>query len=197
MLGTLHKIIRVFLVVTPIIIFGWLAAKDIAPSGKIAAAYDMQKETPFISKLYPKDRVSGAVAAGDVIFYREILAEPVYFDLKPNGSFDKVAVTIKYENSGAAPLKIGGLINKDAWAFDWRNLPQSNGRWVSQTEIFDFDKLIPEGKKYRIGLSSAGAESGDIRIGEVKVLFVRPELDAKGVVNKIIEGMVWRVNKVF
>jgi hypothetical protein len=108
-----------------------------------------------------------------------------------------VAVTVKYKNSGTTPIKIGGLINKTAWAFDWRGLPPTGGKWQSQTEFFDFSELVPEGKKYRLGFSTAEIRAEKVAISEIKVLFIRPELDEKGAVNKIIDGIIWRVNKIF
>lgn len=197
MLSVLHKIIRVALVVIPIFIFGWLTVKEIVPSGKVLASYDMQQETPFISKLYPKDRVSEIGAGADGGLSRSFLAEPVYFDLAPNDKFEKVAVTIKYKNSGTVPAKIGALIDKAAWSFDSRELASTGRKWRTQTEIFDFSKMAAEGKKYRIGFFAAGMPSGQIEVGEIKVLFVRPELDEKGIVNKILDGITWRMNKIF
>ena len=197
MLSILHKIIRAALIIVPIFAFGWLSYKEIAPSGKVAAAYDMRQETPFVSKLYPKDRVSESYQSANGDFYRTFLAEPVYFDLKPSGQFENVAVTIKYKNSGAVPIKMGGLINKTVWAFDWRDLPPTGKAWKTQTEIFDFAKLVPEGKKYRLGFSASEMQADQASISEVKALFIRPELDEKGVVNKLLEGIVWRMNKIF
>jgi hypothetical protein len=197
MLPALHKIIRTALIIFPIFVFGWLGYKEIAPSGKVAVVYDMQREMPFISKLYPKDRVSESYQDVDGDFYRTFLSEPVYFDLKPSGQFEKVAVTVKYKNGGAAPVKMGGLINKTAWAFDWRDLPPTGGKWQNRTEFFDFSELIPEGNKYRLGFSASEMQADQVAIGEVKALFVRPELNGKGTANKLLEGFVWRMNKIF
>lgn len=197
MLSVFHKIIRSILIVIPIVILGWLSYKEIAPSGKVTANYDMRRETPFISKLYPKDRVSGAYQGTDGGFHRVFLAEPVYFDLKPNDNFERVAVTVKYKNSGAMPIKMGGLINEAAWAFDWRDLPPTGGKWKNQTEFFDFSKLIPEGSKYRFGFSVEGMRTEQIALDGIEVLFARPELGGKEIVNKILEGISWRVNKIF
>lgn len=197
MLASFHKIIRVFLIIIPIFVLGWLVAKEIVPSGKLEAAYDMQRETPFISKLYPKDRISEAQEDVDGNFYRIFLSEPVYFDLKPNDSFEKVAITIQYKNSGPESVKFGSLRNKEIWAFDWRNLPSTGEGWQSKTEFFDVAEIIPEDDKYRFGFSAAGIQPGFFSVSDIKVLFVRQELDEKGIVNKILEGIIWRFNRLF
>ena len=79
-------------------VLGWLAWKKLVPSGSMEAVYGMSKESPFISKLYPKDRVSDAKRDEDN-YYRAVLAEPVYFNLKPSGDFDEARVLIKYKYS--------------------------------------------------------------------------------------------------
>ncbi len=196
MLKILHKIIRFFLIITPIFVLGWLTVKEIVPSGRAAATYDMRRETPFISKLYPKDRVSGVLLDADDEFYRTLLDEPVYFDLSPSDNFLEVAVTIKYKNAGRMPLKFGGLINKDIWAFDFRDLPPTEGALQTKTEIFDFSKLVPEGKKIRFGFSAPEFKRGDIEIYKVKALFIRKPLTEKETANKILDAIIWRLNKI-
>jgi hypothetical protein len=196
MFESLHKFIRVILIFAPIVVLGWLTVKEIVPSGRAAATYDMRRETPFISKLYPKDRVSEIQEDADHEFYRALLDEPVYFDLNPSDNFLEVAVTIKYKNTGRTPFKFGGLINKDLWAFDWRDLPPTEGALQTKTEIFNFSKLVPEGKKIRFGFSAPGLETSDIEIYKIKALFVRKPLTEKEVANKILDAIIWRLNKI-
>lgn len=196
MFKSLHKFIRVILIFIPIITLGWLIIKEIVPSGRAAATYDMRRETPFISKLYPKDRVSGIQEDVDHEFYRTLLDEPVYFDLSPSDNFLEVAVTIKYKNAGRAPFKFGGLINKDLWAFDWRDLPPTAGALQTKTEIFNFSKLVSEGKKIRFGFSAPELGAGDIEIYKIKALFIRKSMTEKEIVNKVLDAIIWRLNKV-
>lgn len=196
-LDILRKVIRAILIITPIITLGWLVVKEIVPSGRAAATYDMRRETPFISKLYPKDRVSEIQEDADREFYRTLLDEPIYFDLNPSDNFLEVAVTIKYKNSTNEPLKFGGLINKDLWAFDWRDLPPTEGALQTKTEIFDFSKLVPEGRKFRFGFSAPGFVPGDLEIYKIKALFIRKPLSEKETVNKILDAVIWRLNKLF
>lgn len=194
-LNILHKVTRFILIVIPILILGWLTFKKIVPAGKMEATYDMRRETPFISKLYPKDRVSEAIRGVDGDYYRILQAEPVYFDLKPNTQFEKVSVTIKYR--AEMPLKIGGLLNKKDWLFDWRDLKSGDEKWQTQTEVFDFSKLAPEGQKFRFGFSTPKFLPGQVEISEIKVIFERKPLTEKEVVNKILDAVVWRVNRLF
>jgi hypothetical protein len=197
MLSFLHKTIRAFLIITAIVVFGWLSVKAITPGGRLAAAYNMEKESPFISKLYPKNRVSEILRDADNAAYRKLLAEPVYFDLAPNDRFEQIAVSIKYKNIGQPPLKFGGLINKGSWAFDFRELPPTGAEPRTITEIFDFSKLAPEGRKYRFGFSAPGLRAGDAEIFKIEALFTRKPLTEKEAANKILDAIVRRLNIIF
>lgn len=191
-----HKFIRVILIFFPIVTLGWLVMKEINPSGRMEAVYDVWHESPFISKLYPKDRISGIKQDADNEPYRIFIREPVYFDLKPNDNFLEVAVTIKYKNASTEPLKFGGLINKEAWAFDWRELPPTEGALQTKTEIFEFKKLVPEGQKFRFGFSAPGFMANDVEIYKIKALFIREPLTEQEAANKILDAIIWRLNKV-
>lgn len=195
--SVLHKFIRAVLIIIPILVLGWLGVNKLVPSGRMEAVYDMKKETPFISKLYPKDRVSEIKKIVNGDFYRSILVEPVYFDLKPNNQFEKVAITLKYKISGQTTLKMGGLINKKDWLFDFRELGARGNKWQSQTEIFDFSKLVSEGNNFRFGFSASEIKSGQIEISEMKVVFERNQLTPKEVINKILDAVAWRLNNIF
>jgi hypothetical protein len=197
MLSFLHKTIRTFAIIAVIVVFGWLSVKAITPGGRLAATYDMARETPFISKLYPKDRVSGILRDADNIPYRTLLREPVYFDLDPIDHFEQVAVTVKYKNLSESPLKFGGLGSKELWSFDFRELPPTGAEPRTVTEIFDFSKLAPEGRKFRFGFSMPGVENGDAEIFAIEALFTRKPMTEKEVVNKILDAVVKRLNIIF
>ncbi|MBU1146640.1 hypothetical protein KKD80_03795 [Patescibacteria group bacterium] len=189
-----HKFIRVILIFIPIITFGWLAAKAIAPNGRMEATYDMARESPFVSKLYPKDRVSEIKQDADQEVYRVLKDEPVYFDLSPNSNFSEVAVTIRYKNSRDVPFKFGGLADKDSWVFDFRELPPTAGALQTKTEIFELGKLSPEGKKFRFGFSAPGFLAGDIQIYKIRALFIRKPMTEKEVANRVLEEIIERLN---
>jgi hypothetical protein len=197
MLSFLQKTIRVFLIFTPIIVLGWLAANEINLGGRMEAVYDTRHDSPFISKLYPKDRVSDIQFDADNEPYRTFLDEPVYFDLNPIGSFEQVAVTVEYRNANVKPFKFGGLGSVESWSFDFRDLPPTKGALQTTTEIFDFKKLAPEGKKFRFVFSAPGIPSGDIEIYKIKALFLRPPLTEQDAANKILEALTSRLNKIF
>lgn len=196
MLSFWHKFIRTILIFIPIITLGWLSVKAIVPSGRMEAVYDMRRESPFISKLYPKDRISAAEKDIDGGNYRTILCEPVYFDLSPNSNFSEVAVTIKYKNSSDTPIKFGGLANKDSWAFDFRELPPTEGALQTKTEIFELGKLSPEGKKFRFGFSAPELQAGDIMIYKIRALFIRKSMTEEEIANKVLEEIIERLNKI-
>lgn len=197
MYSVLQKIIRAILIFIPLVVLGWLVIKEVVPSGKVEAVYDMRRETPFISKLYPKDRVSEVQrdASGD--FYRTFLFEPVYFDLKSSDKFEKVTLTVRYKNKGLVPLKMGPLVNKSDWLFDWRDFSDGAVGWQTKKEVFEFSKLAPEGQKFRFGFSVPGLPAGTVEISEIKTLFERKPLAEKEIVNKILDAVAWRLNRLF
>lgn len=197
MLSFLQKTIRVFLIFTPIIVLGWLVSKEINVGGKMEAVYDMRHDSPFVSKLYPKDRVSDITLDADNVPYRTFFDEPIYFDLSPIGSFEQVAVTVEYRNSNEKSFKFGGLGSVESWSFDFRDLPPTAGALQTQTEIFYFNKLAPEGKKFRFAFSASGIPSGDIEIYKIKALFLRSPLSDQEAVNKVLEALTSRLNKIF
>ncbi len=160
------------------------------------AVYDMRHESPFVSKLYPKDRVSEIKQDADREFYRVLKDEPVYFDLSPNSNFSEVAVTIRYKNSRDVPLQFGGLANKDSWTFDFRELPPTAGALQTKTEIFELGKLTPEGKKFRFGFSAPDFSEGEIKIYKIRALFLRKPMTEKEVANKVLEKIIERLNTI-
>jgi len=191
----LHKLICLLLIIIPIFVMGWLVANKLAPSGKAEAVYDMRRETPFISKLYPKDRVSEVKIREGGGFYRSLSAESVYFDLKPSASFEKVSVTIKYKIIDGAGLRIGGLGDKRDWLFDFRNLAAGEG-WRTQTEIFDFSKMAQEGGKFRFVFSVSGTERDGAEISEIRAVFERKRMTLKGAINKILDAVARKINRL-
>ncbi|OGF21179.1 hypothetical protein A2316_03465 [Candidatus Falkowbacteria bacterium RIFOXYB2_FULL_38_15] len=190
----LHKLIRIFLILFLVFVLGWLAWKKLVPSGSMEAVYGMSKESPFISKLYPKDRVSDAKRDEDN-YYRAVLAEPVYFNLKPSGDFDEARVLIKYKYLGEGDLKFGGLINKENWSFDFVEMPRTEkGEWGALTANFNLSDLVKEKENFRFMFSSPELISGQLEIDEVRVVFEREIMTFGEMISKIIEAIKWRMN---
>ncbi len=92
---------------------------------------------------------------------------------------------------------MGGLVNKKDWLFDWRDLSSGTSGWQTQKEVFEFSKLVLEGQKFRFGFSAPGLRSGQVEISEIKVLFERKPLTGKEAIDKILDAVMWRLDKLF
>lgn len=159
--------------------------------------YDMKKESPFISKLYPKDRVSGIKEDELGDFYREAIDEPIYFNLKPNSDFKEVQILVKYKFTGDSSLRLGGFVDKKNWAFDFFDMPKTKeDEWGTIMVKFDLSKLARERENYRFMFSAPGLASGKLAISEIKVDFWREPMTFKEAMIKIWEGIKWRMKGV-
>ena len=195
MYSFLHKLIRVILIIFLVFILGWLTYKKLSPSGEFQSAYDMKKESPFISKLYPKNRVSDVVK-GEDITYREALTEPIYFNLKPPGEFLKVKINIKYQYGEGNNLKFGGLANRGKWAFKLYDIEKTeNNEWGEEDFVFDFNELVKERDYFRFMFSSPELKKGELKIDNIETVFMKEKMTLQDMVNKIIEAIKWRLKK--
>jgi hypothetical protein len=155
----------------------------------------MKKESPFISKLYPKDRVSQAERGENDNYYRVILDEPVYFNLKPNSDFKEARILVRYKFIGKGNLKLGGLVNKQNWAFDFVEMPGTKkDEWSALAAEFDLSKLVKEKENFRFMFSAPELSSGQLTIGEIKVEFRRESMTFREATDKIVDAVMQKIN---
>ena len=125
------RIILWSLAVFIIAVFVYLA---IVPSGEIEYNFDFNKESGFIGKLKPKERVE----FGDKKFRNKIVANPVYFNLYTPRLFETAELEIKYKNKGDIPLvEAGVLVDNVSWNYDLKPV---------QNKLIDQLSLVWENK---------------------------------------------------
>jgi len=195
MYSLLHKLIRVVLVFSLVFVLGWLTWKKLVPFGSMETVYNMNRESPFISKFYPKDRVSD-VKIDENNYYRVVLAEPIYFNLKPSGEFKEARISVRYKFTGEGDLKFGGLVNKENWAFNFIEMPSTEKtEWGTLTANFNLSDLVKEKENFRFMFSAPELISGQLEVDEVRVVFKREAMTFGEMVGKIAEAIKWKLNQ--
>jgi hypothetical protein len=113
----LNRIIKIritlwLLLITVIFVLFYLA---ISPLGKITYSYNFKKDSDFIGRLTPNDRVE---KTGNLNM--KIIGDPVYFSLRTPRTFDKGRLILKYRTSANLPpvIEAGVLADKNIWRYD-------------------------------------------------------------------------------
>lgn len=110
----LYKI-RIILWTALLFIIACLLYLAIMPGGEKTYSYDFINKSFFISKLSPNERLA---SSGDKIL-NNILANPVYFNLKTPRKYDQAEITLKYKNIANTPnIEAGVLADKKIWRYD-------------------------------------------------------------------------------
>ena len=111
MLKKIHYLrIFLWLILASFILFViWQA---IVPYGQAVYSFDFKKNSFFIGRLTPHERVSG-IANGQ----QKIIGEPVYFNLWTPRPFSKLKLTIRYKNNRTPLIEAGVLIDQKSNAY--------------------------------------------------------------------------------
>jgi len=120
--------VRIFLWFISLMVIGWLFFLAIVPGGKISYYYDFDKDSNFISRLSPKERLNeDNINAGSSSVVM-IIGDPVYFSLWAPRAFDEVVLDIKYRHAmeddllkkewNCPVIEVGTLVDKTIWRYD-------------------------------------------------------------------------------
>ena len=124
--------LKIIILLLPLLIFIWLLNKQFAPFGKLEVKYNFKNESPFISEIYPEERVD-ILKLEDGKNYKEILDDIVYFDLKlPRSSYQSAKVKIKFKNEDQSIFDLAALTSEEQWSFDTYTLENKfidNSSW--------------------------------------------------------------------
>ena len=125
-------LIKATIVILPVLIFVWLLNKQFAPLGHLEIKYNLVKDSPFISELYPKERIY-ALKLDNKQPYKEILDDIIYFDLKlPRSSYQKAQISIKYKNNNQQLFDLGALTSEELQSYETKTLENKfidNSSW--------------------------------------------------------------------
>ena len=113
-------IAKVIVVLIPIVLLGWVLNKQFSPLGKLVIKKNFNKESPFISDLYPRIRVSNIEKDGKE-HYQTIKDDAVYFDLELPRWYSQATLDIKFQSYNPI-FEIRGRKDKDQWTFVEKSL---------------------------------------------------------------------------
>lgn len=97
---TLTRLIQLALLCVPLIIFFFLAERELIPNGTFEIRHAIGETSPYIDALAPKERLAD---------HRTIVGDPVYFFLHPHRAFDRLAFEIWFQNETTPLIEFGGL----------------------------------------------------------------------------------------
>jgi hypothetical protein len=105
------------LVLMPILLFSWLLAQELVPSGQFFVESAAGDNSPFIDQLLPDQRVESIVDE-DRGKLQRITGDPSFFFVHPHREFDSVQTEIWFYNETQPIVEFGGLASLETGAYD-------------------------------------------------------------------------------
>jgi hypothetical protein len=104
----LTRLIQCLIIITPVVVFGWLAHQWLIPSGVFAVSYEMGDRSSFIDELKPSERVGDPTHInGEGI--QAIIDDPAFFFLHPHRPFEQIDIEVWFQNEDLPLVEIGAL----------------------------------------------------------------------------------------
>lgn len=131
------RIIKPLIVLTPLVVFGWLFVVNVVPSGIFLIKHSVHDTSPFIDALLTSERVLPPKKDVQGIWVQKIIADPVFFFLHPHRSFDAIEATIWFQNEKTPLVELGVLAAKDPERYvlePLQNLMIDSSTWPSIRE---------------------------------------------------------------
>lgn len=98
-----------------------IASNALIPSGTLSTTTDLQRAAPFVSAPKPSKRL-GDAAKTDGAVTTPVIDDPVYVDLAPPATFDRITATLRYANPDQRTVELGALSSSLDSQFDMRPL---------------------------------------------------------------------------
>jgi len=108
--------IKILIILTPIIILGWVFNKQFAPLGQLTLEQNFKDNSFFISDFYPSERTE-RVQKDDGYYAKTIEGDTVYFDLTLPRLYKEAVVKVTYKNDAQPLINLGIQNAKSQWAF--------------------------------------------------------------------------------
>lgn len=176
----LIRIIKILIILSPCILFGWLLWKNFVPSGEFSAVYKFER-TPWISALRPGHRIS-EIREENEIKIQSLTDDPVYFDISFPITFEKIIIEMDYKNLLNQPFKIGAFTSKKDWKFilkDWQGESLIGDDWQTSRAEFDLSGLDKSGRKITMILSLPEIRSrgGEVIVKEIRIKLIKQKIN--------------------
>lgn len=105
-----NRIIQLFIILIPIMIFIALLWIDLCPSGIKEASLEIGDSSPYVFNILPAQRVSDIQLSDSGDPYVSIMDEPTYFSVAlPSTDFDSIEVELEFSSVNQPVIEIGGL----------------------------------------------------------------------------------------
>ncbi|MFH0819680.1 MAG: hypothetical protein V1892_01470 [bacterium] len=179
-----HKRIRIILIIIPILTFIWLVNKNLVPSGKLSANYNLQELSPYISRLYPAGRVLGVEQSKNGDYYQSIVIDPVYFKVYLPVSFERAKIILKFQTNKVNNLRLGYQIGPDFQYYFKNVVPiKREGGWLMSEVDFNLANAYIKDNKLKFAISSPRLDEteGEIKINSIQVVLEKEPLTIKDV----------------
>jgi len=184
-LGRAAVFVKIFFLIIFIVGFALLVYKNTYPSGELTLVYRLGQDKPHsVSQLEPKYRVSEVLMLGDRPG-QILISNPVYFNLRTVLPFERAKVSLLYKNPGNHKFKVGGLVNKELWQFDLKEIDgqETDDGWLFGQAEFSMLGYLREENQYRFILSVPYTElenqEDGLVISEIKLELYRQPLTFK------------------
>ncbi len=136
------RLIQLAMVITPMLVLGWLATQWFVPSGIFKVEHLVGEGSSFIDELKPSERVDDPING-----VQRLVGDPVFFFLHPHREFTSVSVDVWFKNEQVPIIELGALSGVDPEVYtleplhnrlidesDWFRLDSSQGQVLLQKE---------------------------------------------------------------
>ncbi|MDO8463521.1 MAG: hypothetical protein Q7S96_04630 [bacterium] len=116
-----------------------LAARDVQLDRKFEAHADSveNRSTPSVTSFGPPPRVALTPATSGVL----LIGEPVYADVRLPRWFERVTLTLRYDNDHGVPFRVGVRTHPELWQFDVKTV---DGGVVNGAELVVHPDVLRE-----------------------------------------------------
>lgn len=134
---------RMMIWCAPIVLFLFLSSRYVVFSGTLSFAYNLKDETPYV-RILPESRFSEPVK-DEKNWYRTVLADPVYFDIRVPRKFETGEVVMVYsvpedieKADTQEAVEFGGVANREKQNMVFVPL------FLSQVEALSWERLADD-----------------------------------------------------
>ena len=107
------RLVQLGIIVTPVILFGYLATQWFVPSGVFYVSHTVGEGSPFIDEINPSQRVGEVRMNDDGLWVQPIVSDPTFFFVHPHRDFEQIDLEVWFQNEDVPIIEIGGLTSAD------------------------------------------------------------------------------------
>ncbi len=117
-----YNFVRIILYLIPLALLVTIVTWNIDIDGRRVAEYQFDQDSPFISRLFPANRLSAMTETG-----QKVLSEPVYWRVRYPQRYSQAKIDISYSNEGQDLLQIGlKQYGGDDWQYHLQPIENSS-----------------------------------------------------------------------